>query len=338
MEPINRKSLKENAKIALKGNFWMVMLVVFVGGILGVGWNGLSGAGGFSNGIRIGIKSTFKNRTKTPYDNFNMEDKTDDADSMKEALEELRDAINNSFSGSDIHFHYDEEKSEQENVSDFLDAVVGSIHLTDEQAGSILVIFGIILLLFLLLYILMVCLKFVLGSFICAPITVGYYRYFMKNRKKEAEFMDLFAVFSNGNYMKVVKVMFSTNIRIWAWSLLFYFPGVVKAYQYYFVSYIMSENPDISMERARELSKRMTDGHKWQIFVLELSFLGWLMVFLLEEVLLAMISCGLLAIPGVLLMYPLIGYQVTTFAELYEERREYALMSGMASGEELVGF
>lgn len=37
MEPINRKVLKENAKIALKNNFWMVMLITFVGSLLGVG-------------------------------------------------------------------------------------------------------------------------------------------------------------------------------------------------------------------------------------------------------------------------------------------------------------
>ena len=87
-----------------------------------------------------------------------------------------------------------------------------------------------------------------------------------------------------------------------------------------------------------EISKEMTDGHKWQMFVLDLSFIGWVLVFILEELVLALISCGILAIPGVLLIYPLVGYEQVTWAELYAERREYMLMTGSVSPEELNGF
>ena len=62
------------------------------------------------------------------------------------------------------------------------------------------------------------------------------------------------------------------------------------------------------------------------------------MLFVLEEIVLALISCGLLAIPGVLLIYPLVAYKNATYAELYEERREYMLMNGMAREDELIGF
>ncbi|MDE5777782.1 MAG: DUF975 family protein [Lachnospiraceae bacterium] len=327
MEPINRKVLKENAKIALKNNFWMVMLITFVGSLLGVGWNGLSSGSGF-NGFVRGFSNGFSSRMNT----------SSEDESVKLMLEGIADALDENIPGADIYFDYDDNASLDENMSDFLHELEGSVHLTDEFVGTVLIVIGIILLIILLIYILSVCIQFAIGSFVNAPITVGYYRYFMKNRKQQANFMDLFAVFSKGNYMKVVKVMFATNIRIWAWSLLFYFPGLVKAYQYYFVPYIMAENTNISKERAREISRKMTDGHKWQIFVLQLSFLGWAMLFVLEEIFLGLISCGLLAIPGVLLIYPLVGYQMATYAELYEERREYALMTGIATEKELIGF
>lgn len=327
MEPINRKVLKENAKIALKNNFWMVMLITFVGSLLGVGWNGLSSGRGF-NGFVRGFINGFSSEMNTSYDD----------ESVKIMLEGIADAINENIPDADIYFEYDEYASLDDNISDFMDELVDAVHISDDFVAAILFLFGIFLLIGLLIYILSVCIQFAIGSFVNAPITVGYYRYFMRNRKQEANFMDLFSVFSKGNYMKVVKVMFATNIRIWAWSLLFYFPGVVKIYQYYFVPYIMSENPNISKERALEISRKMTDGHKWQIFVLGLSFMGWVILFVLIEILLGAVSCGLLAIPGVLLIYPLVAYQMATYAELYEERREYALMTGMATKEELVGF
>ena len=59
---------------------------------------------------------------------------------------------------------------------------------------------------------------------------------------------------------------------------------------------------------------------------------------MLEEILLAIFSCGLLAIPGMLLVLPLTGYIETTKAELYAERREWMLANGNASQGELTGF
>ena len=41
------------------------------------------------------------------------------------------------------------------------------------------------------------------------------------------------------------------------------------------VPYILAENPGIETKRALELSKKMTDGEKFNIFLLQLSFIGW---------------------------------------------------------------
>ncbi len=51
--------------------------------------------------------------------------------------------------------------------------------------------------------------------------------------------------------------------------------GVIKRYSYYLVPYIVAENPKISAKEAVNLSRRMMDGHKWECFLLELSFFGW---------------------------------------------------------------
>ena len=51
--------------------------------------------------------------------------------------------------------------------------------------------------------------------------------------------------------------------------------GVVKSFSYRLVPFIAAENPDIRPKDAIALSRRMMDGHKWECFLLELSFAGW---------------------------------------------------------------
>lgn len=59
------------------------------------------------------------------------------------------------------------------------------------------------------------------------------------------------------------------------WSLLFVIPGIVKAYSYSMMFYIMAEYPKIGVMKAMKLSKEMTRGYKSELFALDLSFLGW---------------------------------------------------------------
>ena len=319
MEKIDRKLLKSNARMALKNHFWMIMLVVAVAFILRSDWTGLLDNGGFYNA---------KNYTSTGK-----------SVTTKMILAGIEEALNDSGKLGEFHYDYEEDWSDKENAEVFLEKLMEHLNISEEQFVQIICMaIGIFLIIYLIVYAVVVTLQFLIGSFLYAPVGVGCRRFFMKNRKGAGEFKDLFAAFCDGKYIRTVKTMFSTNIRIFGWSLMFYFPGLVKYYQYYFVSYIVAENPGISKERAREISTEMAKGHKWQIFVMELSFLGWILLFALVEVILICISCGILAIPGIALSFPLIAYQKAAFAELYAERREYALMTGMVRQDELVGF
>lgn len=340
MESIDRKLLKSNARAALKHNFWMIMLMVFVGSFLGANWNGLQTGRGSINLGSYG--RTYGNGGTYNYDSPDIYDDTkpDSAEAAAtEALLESLESIINRAADSDFDYQYNRVQSANDNMDAFYKEFLNYFHMTEEEFfQKIMIGIGIFLLIVVVISILTICLQFVIGSFLYAPIGVGYRRFFMRNRKQEAVFTDLFSSFNKGSYMSIVKSMFSTNIRIFGWSLLFYFPGLIKYYQYYFVGWIMAENPSISKERAREISKTMTDGHKWQIFVLRLSFIGWYMLFVLAEIILGLISCGLLAIPGAVLVFPINGYVETTMAELYAERREWMLMTGNATNEELKGF
>ena len=64
-------------------------------------------------------------------------------------------------------------------------------------------------------------------------------------------------------------------IFVFLWTLLFIVPGIVAAYRYRFAILNLCENPEIGVMEAINMSKAQTAGFKWQLFVLDLSFIGW---------------------------------------------------------------
>jgi uncharacterized membrane protein len=59
------------------------------------------------------------------------------------------------------------------------------------------------------------------------------------------------------------------------WSLLFFIPGIIKMYAYSMAPYILAEHPEMTAREALRESIRMTEGYKMELFVLQLSFIGW---------------------------------------------------------------
>lgn len=62
------------------------------------------------------------------------------------------------------------------------------------------------------------------------------------------------------------------------WALLFIIPGVIASYSYRMTFYILDENPEMSARDAITASKKLMKGHKWELFCLDLSFIGWAIV------------------------------------------------------------
>ncbi len=106
------------------------------------------------------------------------------------------------------------------------------------------------------------------------PLIVGCYRFFLQNSRGLSNLRELGAGFRD-DWGNVVLTMFLKNLFIFLWALLFIVPGIVKAYSYRMVPYIIKEHPEISGTQAISLSRQMMNGHKWNTFVLDLSFLGW---------------------------------------------------------------
>lgn len=103
---------------------------------------------------------------------------------------------------------------------------------------------------------------------------------------------------------------------VFAWSLLFLIPGIVKFYSYSMMFFVMAENPKIGVCKAMQISKELTRGYKGELFVLDLSFIGW--------AILASIPCGL----GYIWLAP---YGFMTKTNAYQYLKQAALDTNRVS-------
>ncbi len=151
---------------------------------------------------------------------------------------------------------------------------------------------------FLTVVVAMVFIKLLVGYL----IEVGGQKYFLKARNGESTINHVTYGFSSGKWMNIVKTMFLRSLFTYLWTLLLIIPGIIKYYSYRMVPYILAQNPDADSFEAIAMSKEMTDGHKMDMFVMDLSFIGWF------------ILGGLLFGIGTILVMP---YYNATYAELY---------------------
>ena len=112
--------------------------------------------------------------------------------------------------------------------------------------------------------------RFIIGG----TIQLGYSRYLL-NQHNHAH-LDIHELFSQFDRFKEGFLQsFLRGLYTFLWTLLFIIPGVIKTYAYAMTPFIMAENPDMTAKEAIEASKQMMDGHKWELFVLSLTFIGW---------------------------------------------------------------
>ena len=117
--------------------------------------------------------------------------------------------------------------------------------------------------------------SFLLISFINSVSFFAFLRIFIQiyNTKTKAEFSDFINSFSH--FVKAFLGFLWFYLWVGLWSLLFFFPGIVKAFSYSQMFFVLSENPKISVSKAMNISKVLTRNHKGDLFLMSLSFLGW---------------------------------------------------------------
>lgn len=117
----------------------------------------------------------------------------------------------------------------------------------------------------------------VIGAIIVGgPLMFGFCRILVDlvKGKDEVDLGDIFKGFSE-NFAQSFLLYLMISVYTLLWTLLFLVPGIVKSYSYSMAFYIMQDDPAKDWKTCIDESRAMMKGHKWQLFCLDLSFVGW---------------------------------------------------------------
>lgn len=134
-------------------------------------------------------------------------------------------------------------------------------------------------------------------------VQLGYTKYLLNQYNHASlDIKDLFSQFDR--FREGFLQHFLRTLYIFLWSLLFIIPGIIKSLSYSMTPFIMAENPDMTAKEAIEASKQLMDGHKGELFMLGLTFIGWILL------------CGLTLGIGSFFLNP---YMNAAYAAFYKE-------------------
>lgn len=167
-------------------------------------------------------------------------------------------------------------------------------------------------------YIIIVFLQYAMSiaiSLALFPLMIGLNGWYTKSIYKKTPLGEMFTPYKQPHLWSNIGTGFLMQLYVFLWMLLFIIPGIIKAYSYSQTFFIKAENPNIPAQRAIELSRIMMDGHKFDLFYLHLSFLGW-----------AILSLFTFHILGIVYVFP---YYYAAQAFAYEEIKVDAASRGL---------
>ncbi len=283
-----RKELKEQGKFAFKRNYWKCVIVALLVSLITVGHGG--GVQWHSNRPDVHTLQTsdlntdisitgYPDDTTITFDDGNLVLTGKTADELAESLQNAGITT----------------EEDLESAANDLKNLAG-------PAIAAAIIGGILV--FIITFVVIAAIALAINAFIINPFVVGATRFFVKNLDEEASVTNIGFGYDN-QYKNIAWTMFYRDLYTLLWSLLFIIPGIVKAYEYRMIPYLLSENPGMSKDEAFAVSKEMMTGNKWKAFVLDLSFLGWHLLSLLTL--------------GILEIFYVQPYKCSTDAALYRK-------------------
>lgn len=147
---------------------------------------------------------------------------------------------------------------------------------------------------------------------VAMPFVVGYANAFSRmfymsdyailKNVKEMTFEDGFRKLAGMFLMSLVTLLYTVALVV---------PGVIASLSLFLTPYLLQDYPEKSLVEVMRTSKAMMQGHKMQLFKLQLGFIGWM--------LLNVLTLGI----GSLWLFP---YMMTAMAAFYQDVREQYIM------------
>ena len=295
---IDRKSIKKNARIAFLKNYFSCIIVTFIAvTVLGGGY--------------------FYSTNNTS--NLNVEPTQENI-----AVQEDLPQNNNKESNSDIVNKFlklvfaDNEKAQDldEKYSNQYNKGIVSTILNEMNNGKITV--GVMNSVSILLSgdsfhnfalsLSATILSLLLFFMIKQVIIIGKIRFFLEDRRYyETKIDKILFPYRVKRTKHIASILFWKYVYESLWTITIV-GGIYKYYEYFFVPYVLAENPTISKKEAFRLSKELSKGIKFEIFKLQLSLLGY-----------EILSWFTLGLVNILFLNP---YEEAIYAELYMNVRK----------------
>lgn len=115
---------------------------------------------------------------------------------------------------------------------------------------------------------------------LAGPISAGVAAVFLKMRREgtKADFESLLWCTKENRFVSTLLLGLMQTIFLFLWSCLFIIPGIVKSYAYSMSFYIQQDHPEYDWNQCITESRKLMDGKKANLFLLDLSFIGWIIV------------------------------------------------------------
>lgn len=273
------KELKSKAKENLKKHYIMFIFVCIVASFLG---------SEFSNFLSMSTSDIVTKGVEVATDIKESEEKNIDVSERFKLKEEQKRGvlatIVNSFTSKSI----------------YVTTIAATKSIIGSENISIAIMIVISFIIFLLFYV-----------FLVNPFIIVSRRIFLEGRTyKKVPMQRFLYLFRVKKVCRTALTMLIVDIYKILWS--FTIVGIfIKYYSYYMVPYILAENPTISAKKAIKLSEDMMDGHKWECFKLNLSFILWDILGLVTMELSNIFFTN--------------AYKISTYSEYYTEIRNLAI-------------
>lgn len=146
-------------------------------------------------------------------------------------------------------------------------------------------------------------------TLISLPLEWGFCVFFLNLiRQQDIRIERLFDGYKD--FVRVFLTEFLVALAVFVGILLLIVPGIILALMFSQAEYIIKDDKEIGCVDAMQQSAAMMQGHKWEYFVLVLSFIGW--------AILSVLTLGI----GFLFLAP---YYQTTMAHYYEDLKQEAI-------------
>lgn len=145
-----------------------------------------------------------------------------------------------------------------------------------------------------------------IGDFIALSLAISFLK-LRDNDELEKPYVSAFSVFTENRFGPECINFVMTTIFTFLWSLLLIIPGIIKSYSYAMAPYIVKDmvasGTQVGATDGINASKALMNGHKMDLFIFDLSFIGWFLL-------------GVISVIGLLWFVP---YYQTAKANFYRE-------------------